>query len=266
FDQAGNLLGSSIGDDGYGPEGYSLAVVDLTSHPVPAIASFRVSTPSNDTFGVRRIYLESPSPQYSSFIPEDGTPLPTLSIPDEVSENPVNYEYIKFGVKFELENPVGVFADTPNTWSWGGFNSSNEIDLLNVVKGFFTVPGTTVPGLTSYIAVNAGYVANPENILLEAFDQNGNLLGSSIGNDGYGPDGYNLAVVDLTSQPVPAIASFRVSTPFDDTFGVRRIYLEPPVSTPIHYVSLDGGNVSPYTNWSGAAIILQDAVDAADAG
>jgi len=35
------------------------------------------------------------------------------------------------------------------------------------------------------------------------------------------------------------------------------------VKADIHYVSLDGGNISPYTNWSSAAMIPQDAIDTA---
>ena len=51
-----------------------------------------------------------------------------------------------------------------------------------------------------------------------------------------------------------------------DSVTIDSTWLEPQGSTPIHYVSLSGGNVAPYTNWTTAARVLQSAVDAAQDG
>lgn len=51
-----------------------------------------------------------------------------------------------------------------------------------------------------------------------------------------------------------------------DTLIITRTLEHSGAYSPIHYASLAGGNIWPYTNWTTAATILQDAVDTASSG
>jgi hypothetical protein len=86
--------------------------------------------------------------------------------------------------------------------------------------------------------MSAGFVAGPADLLLEAFDAGGNLVGSSIADDGTDPDGRLIAVVDAGAGN-NVIASFRVSTPTGDTYGVLRICLNDPGPIPVELQSFD---------------------------
>jgi hypothetical protein len=82
------------------------------------------------------------------------------------------------------------------------------------------LPGTTTQGLTDYISVEAGYAADGA-LLLTVFDQFGGVLGTRAnGLDGSGPNGRSLMILAL-----PGIASFSISTPALDEFGVNQIEL-----------------------------------------
>ncbi|MBY6203936.1 IPTL-CTERM sorting domain-containing protein [Halomonas denitrificans] len=138
----------------------------------------------------------------------------------------VTDEYLGFGVDFTPfggNPPVGVFNDPPE--KFGGVNAAGDLDLVTDTCGQIVVPGTTNPGRTDVIGVAAGGVGGPSDILLEAFDAGGALVGSSIADDGADGDGDIIAVV---SDPNGAIASFCVSTPTGDTHGVHFIYLNTP--------------------------------------
>lgn len=141
-------------------------------------------------------------------------------------------EYIDFGVdftQFGSHPPVGVFDDGAIP-KWGGVNGSGNLDLLTDTCARIVEPGTTTQGVTDYLAVAAGHVEGPSAILLEAYDAGGTLVGSSIGDDGNGTadSGDVLAVVDLSGTPV--IASFCVSTPTADNYGVSEIALNTPTA------------------------------------
>ena len=132
----------------------------------------------------------------------------------------VTTEYGGFGLVFGPDK-VAIFNDPPD--AWGGVNANDIVDFLAPVSGFFVVPSTTTPGLTGFISVEAGLVDSAANILLEVFDMNGALLGSTIGDDGIGPNVRNLMTLSL-----PGIHSFKVSTPTGDTYGVDQIEFDTP--------------------------------------
>jgi len=89
--------------------------------------------------------------------------------------------------------------------------------------------GSQAQATTDLVIIEAGFVGGPSDILLEVYDINGAVIGSSIADDGVGPDGDLVAKVQLGSS---TIASFCVITPTVDTYGLRRIHLNaaPPVS------------------------------------
>jgi hypothetical protein len=151
----------------------------------------------------------------------------------------ITTEYIGFGVdftQFDGNPPVGVFTDPPD--EFGGVNAQEILDLLTDVNGRIVETNTTTQGLTDIICMSAGFVAGPADLLLEAFDAGGNLVGSSIADDGTDPDGRLIAVVDAGAGN-NVIASFRVSTPTGDTYGVLRICLNDPGPIPVELQSFD---------------------------
>ncbi len=149
----------------------------------------------------------------------------------------ITNEYDAFGVHWsDAGVDTGIFNDPP--LAWGGINASGEVDLIAPVQGKIVVPGTGgVQGQTSSLSVEGGE-ADPGNLLLEVFDCDGSLIGSTINDDGTGPNGFTLMTL-----AIPGIASFRVSTPapggFADTFGVDSIDMEEPVPCAPPTITLD---------------------------
>jgi len=149
----------------------------------------------------------------------------------------ITTEYTTFGVDFSTFNghpPVGVFTDPPD--KFGGVNAAGVLDLETASCGRIVLLGTTTQGLTDFIGAAAGFVAGPADILLEAFDAAGVLIGSSIADDGLDADGDVIAEVP---DPSGSIASFCVSTPTADSHGVHFIYLNTPIVVPVTLQSID---------------------------
>jgi hypothetical protein len=143
----------------------------------------------------------------------------------------ITTEYLAFGVDFTVFNghpPTGVFSDPPE--KFGGVNAQGNLDLVTPDCGRIVVVGTPNQGLTNFIAIAAGSVAGPADILLEAFNAAGVLIGSSIGDDGVDADGDVIAEVP---DPTQQIASFCVSSPTLDTYGHHFVYLNTPVVVPV---------------------------------
>ncbi len=154
-------------------------------------------------------------------------------------EDQITTEYIGFGVDFtpfDGNPPTGVFTDPPD--EFGGVNDAGILDLLTPVNGRIVELGTTTQGLTDIVCMSGGFVLGPSDLLLEAFDVNGALVGSSIADDGTDPDGRLIAVVDAGAGN-NVIASFRVSTPTADSFGVLRICLDDPTPVPVELQRFD---------------------------
>lgn len=130
--------------------------------------------------------------------------------------------YINFGVDYSNSVAVGVFNDPPP--AFGGINTSGQIDLLAPVNGRIVVLGSTAQGLTSSVTVTAGS-SSPNTLLLEVFNLNNALLGSQVNTLG------GISTFGVTRGQAD-IASFRVSTPGSDTFGVDQVSIETPVGVP----------------------------------
>ncbi len=131
----------------------------------------------------------------------------------------LNDEYKGGGLLFS-HGGVGtaVFRDPPH--AWGGINALGLVDLIAPVDGAIVVAGTTAPGVTGYIAVEAGY-AHEGSLLLTVYGVGGEVLATRLsGLDGTGPNGRHLMIINIAG-----IRSFSVSTPLSDTFGVNQIEL-----------------------------------------
>ena len=130
--------------------------------------------------------------------------------------------YVSFGVDYDAAGVVGVFNDPP--LAFGGVNASGNVDLVSPVSGRLVVPDTTDQGATDFVSVLAGY-ADAGDLLLQAFDVNGALVGSTTNTVG------GVSTLSITA-PLDDIASFTVSTPVNDAFGVERVSVDTPVSVP----------------------------------
>lgn len=155
-------------------------------------------------------------------VPGDRTPPVVVSSPfaTVASGGVVGANFIDFGVDYSFGNVEAIFSDPPLAFS--GVNSSNNVDLLTAVDGRIVLLGTTTQGLTNFISVVAGN-SDANALLLEAFDLSGNLVGSATNAVG-GATTFSVSTVGYS------IASFRVSTPTSDTFGVRSVTLETPIA------------------------------------
>ena len=153
----------------------------------------------------------------------------------------VTNDYDAFGVWFSDGGVnTAIFSDPP--LAWGGVNAGGIVDLITPVQGKIVVPATGgLSGKTSHLAVEGG-IADVGNLLLQVYGCDGNLLGSTINDDGTGPNGRTLMTLDI-----PGMHSFRVSTPAGDTFGVDSIQMEDPTPCVIT-VSIDikpGSSTNP---------------------
>jgi len=149
----------------------------------------------------------------------------------------VTTEYLGFGVDFSAFSgnpPVGVFSDPPD--KFGGVNGAGDLDLVTPTCGRIVEVGGTTQGLTDFIAASGGFVGGPADLLLEAFDIGGGLIGSSIADDGVDADGNLIAEVP---DPTNSIASFCMTTPTADSFGMQFVYLNNPSMVPVELLSFD---------------------------
>jgi hypothetical protein len=129
--------------------------------------------------------------QAVTVLPNSVSPEPPVSpaFSNPVAGGIITNQYKQFGLMFGPD-PVAIFTDSvgpPRVDAWGGVNASNIIDLISPVSGFFVLPNTTTPALTAFVSVEVGYIPNVDDVKLEVFDANGNLLASSFADDGIGP-------------------------------------------------------------------------------
>ena len=127
----------------------------------------------------------------------------------------VTDQFKAFGVIFSDGVATAIFDDPP--LAFGGVNLAGTVDLVTPVNGFLVVPGTTTLTSTSFLSVEAG-VAGEGNLLLQVFDVNRLLLGSTVNDDGLGPHARTLMTLNI-----PGMTFFSVSSPVGDTFGVNQL-------------------------------------------
>jgi hypothetical protein len=167
-----------------------------------------------------------------SHVPNDGVP-PVVKTPPFgplVPGGDVGDAFIDFGVDYSFGGVEGIFDNGGgDEGAMGGVNAGNILDLLSPVDGRIVVPGTLNQGLTSFLRVEAGFAANG-TLRLDAFDINGVLLASALNGPPLGPHGRTTMTIDRAG--VFDIASFLVSTPGEDTFGVDQVDLETPQGVP----------------------------------
>jgi len=138
---------------------------------------------------------------------------------------------IDFGVDYSYGGIEGIFDNGGgDEGAIGGINGSDILDLLTDVDGAIVVPGTTDPGLTSYLSVEAGH-ADEGTLLLEVFDMDGVLITSVVNGLPLGP--HQRLTMTIDRGDVYDIAFFKVSTPGADTYGVDQIDMETPVAVVI---------------------------------
>ncbi len=168
-------------------------------------------------------------------LPGDVIPHPTCT-PFQVcsSTDRIWKQYVGHGVMFSPA--VGIFDDPPEHWA--GVNpADNILDLITPVEGKITLFGSTIGStvLTAvdYLAVSAGNVFSPTDLVLEVFNSTSSVpIDSRNFVDGFDSDGKHLAIIDHTIATGTGtgadISGFKVSTPTFDSFGVRRICFDSP--------------------------------------
>ncbi len=133
-------------------------------------------------------------------------------------------EYIGFGVDFTAFDgnaPIGVFTDPPDKFA--GVNAQGNLDLLTDTCARIVATGSQTQATTDLVIIEAGLVSGASAIELQVYDLGGSLIDSAIADQGTGVDGDVIAVVQASG-----IASFCVTTPTNDSYGLRRIYLNDP--------------------------------------
>ncbi len=133
-----------------------------------------------------------------------------------------------------------IYGNGTENWSWGGGSPSIEQTC--------TIPTTGIPGGTGCIEDDPQFVGGG----------NYRLATSSPCIDAGANQTWMAGAEDLDRRT-------RIIGSAVD-MGAYEVMQEDGGGSPIHYVSLTGGNVWPYTNWAWATPVIQDAVDTASGG
>lgn len=165
-----------------------------------------------------------------SFTPENGPGILSEAFEQVLPGGVHSTEYIAFGVDFTGYS-VAAYSGPPAAWSF--VDGDGILSLNEFVGGRIVVPGTTKPGTTDLIWVEADLAEDAGHVRLACWDSMGKFLGSTFADDGVGEDGDLIAKFEH-----PGIASFMLLEHHDgheheeEFFGVRRIHLNTPVPAP----------------------------------
>ncbi|PTY06928.1 hypothetical protein DB347_10025 [Opitutaceae bacterium EW11] len=132
----------------------------------------------------------------------------------------VGTSLIGYGVDYSFGGTEALFNDPP--YAIGGVSNSGTVDLLTGVDGRIVVLDSLAQGLTDYVSVIAGF-ADPGTLRLSAYDSAHNLIASVF-------SGEDLDPITIDLHGVFDIAYFSVTTPGQDTFGVRSVSINTPIA------------------------------------
>jgi len=208
--------------------------------------------------------------QIISHVPNDGVP-PVVKTPPFgplAVGGEVGTAFIDFGVDYGFGGVEGIFDNGGgDEGAFCGISAVGTCDLLTLVDGRIVVPGTTDQGLTNFLFVEAGFAA-AGSLLLEVFDKDGFLLDSVVNGLPLGPHGRMTMTIDRGG--VFDIASFTVSTPGSDSFGVDQVDLETPIPDQLEVETdikpgSDPNSINPFNKGViPVAILGSDTFDVAD--
>lgn len=192
-----------------------------------------------------------------SHVPNDGVPPVVKSPPgDPVAVGGiVGAAFIGYGVDYSYGNKEGIFDNGGgDEGAFSGLDASDVLDLLSPVDAKIVVPGTTTPGVTSYLSVEAG-ISDDGNLLLEVFNTTGQLITSVPNGPPLGTHGRTTMTVDRGGQY--DIAAFRVTTLQQDYFGVDQVDIERPKSVQASVPTFSEGGIAVFLlMMAGSALIL----------
>lgn len=166
-----------------------------------------------------------------SHAPSDGVPpvVITVALQPLAVGGEVGTAFLTYGADYSWGGVEGIFLDTDGVAAFAGIDQLNVLDLHHPVDARIVLLGTTDQGFTDYIEVEAGFAAANE-LLLQAFDIDGNVVGSATNGPPLGPHGRQTLIIDLAGSF--EIAHWRTSCSGQAAFGVNQVTIGTPIPEP----------------------------------